>query len=50
VLENAAPEELDRDYAYLDAAESVSRTPLDFLLPRSLRLVFFPGLFQAYSP
>lgn len=42
-LENISPDELAQDYAYLDAAESVSRSPLQLLLPSRLRKLVFPA-------
>jgi hypothetical protein len=42
-LENVSPDELAQDYAYLDAAESVSQSPLQLLLPSRLRRLVFPA-------
>jgi hypothetical protein len=42
-LENLAPGDLGQDYAYLDAAESVSQSPLQLLLPRRLRKIAYPA-------
>ncbi|HYL77848.1 MAG TPA: caspase family protein [Bryobacteraceae bacterium] len=42
-LENISPDELAQDYAYLDAAESVSQSPLQLLLPSRLRKLIFPA-------
>jgi hypothetical protein len=42
-LENLAPDEIEQDYAYLDAAESVAQSPLQLLLPRRLRKIVYPA-------
>ena len=41
-LESLSPDELAQDYAYLDAAESVSNSPLQLLLPDRLRKLLYP--------
>ncbi|MBI4908529.1 MAG: type VI secretion system baseplate subunit TssK [Acidobacteria bacterium] len=41
-LENVTPEGADQDYTYLDATESVTRSPLEFVLPKSLNRLLHP--------
>jgi TonB family protein len=43
LLENLPPDEVTQDYAYLDAAESVSRSPLQLVIPRRLLKAFYPS-------
>jgi hypothetical protein len=39
-----------RDYTLLSSLESTSRSPLDFLLPRTLRRVLYPDGLSAFGP
>ena len=42
-LENLSPDEVEQDYAYLDAAESVQRSPIEFVLPKRLSRLLYPA-------